>query len=481
MKWLSRTLILLMSLLLFAQPVLAGSPSMAPQDDESKIEYKTDGGAKTQCPAFNSVVMTVVYCVQISVVTATLMFLMPVTDLMVPITSITLILVVLLFGYVLLTGEQELNKKTFALLIKIGAVMLFGYDFGGYTIATFGASVSLQDAIVTTLWNDPDCPVSAFTAGAPSYDYISAGGAAVWGSMDCIIGKLFGFGGPFIMASSIFGILGSLLGSGTMGVMVFFFGLTTLLTIFMFALRVVYSFLVCYIFIGFLIVISPMVIPMILFQATQNFFDAWLKNLMVAILTPGVIFAYLCMVMPLLDQIVMGNDPDDKYSLQQVLSDEDLLNSYRNVQQRCSMSTQNTDFSWFREVAGSANIEQWVQGPFRNVLIPSNSAATDGCQLAQITSADFGNQHLFKLWQIAFSLLRIFLVAILISMMMNMIPELVVGWVQGGRAAVQASSLPLPGQQLVTGQMQRSQQSMMNSAGRPGGGPAANLVGRRTP
>lgn len=479
MQRLSQGLILFISLILCAQPVLAGAPSMAPQDDESRIEYTSGNGAKSQCPAFKSVVMTVVYCVQISVVTATLMFLMPVTDLMVPITSITLILVVLLFGYVLLTGEQELNRKTFALLIKIGAVMLFGYDFGGYTIATFGASVSLQEAVVTTLWNDPNCPVSAFTAGAPSYDYIAAGGASVWGSMDCIIGKLFGFGGPFIMATSIFGILGSLLGSGTMGIMVFFFGLTTLLTIFMFALRAVYAFLICYIFIGFLIIISPMVIPMILFQATQNFFDAWLKNLMVAILTPGVIFAYLCMVLPLLDQIVTGNDPNDNYSLQQVLSDEDLLNSYRNVQQRCSMTTQNTDFSWFREVAGNANIEQWVQGPFRNVLVPTNSAATDGCQLAQITSADFGNQHVFRLWQIAFSLLRIFLVATLISMMMNMIPELVIGWVQGGRAAVQASGLPLPGQQLATGQMQRVRQTMTNRASGAGGG-AGSLVGRRT-
>jgi hypothetical protein len=483
---LMRLFMLIISLMMVSQPVLAsGSTSgTAPQNDEARIEYKSgSGSANGSCPVFTSVILTAVYCVQISVVTATMLFLMPITDLMVPITSIILVMVAMMFGYVLMTGEQELNRKTLAVLIKIGVVLLFGYDFGGFAVQTFGASVSLQDAVVETLWDDPHCPVDSFTRGAPAYDYISGSGAEVWGALDCILGKIFGFGGPFMLATSIFGLLGSLLGSGTMGVMVFFLGLGTLISIFIFAIRCAYVFLVCYIFIGFLIVISPMVMPMILFQTTRNMFDAWLKNLTVALLLPGVIFTYLCMVLPLLDEVVLGNDPNDRHSLQQILSDEDIQNAYRNMQQRCSMPSQNTDFSWYREVAGSGiNIESWVQGPFRNVLVPSNSAATDGCQMMQMTSADFGEQHVFKLWQVAFSLLRVFLVGILITMMMNMLPDLVAGWINGGNAILGAAGQGLPGQQQLNQMMQRSRQSMMRNAGNSGvaGSIASGLgIGRR--
>lgn len=483
-RFLSFLIMVMLGIILVAPPVLAsaspaGGGAAAPADNnETSISYKADaGGTKTACPKFSSVIMSVTYCVQIAMVNATQLFLQPVSDMMLPITGAVLALVVGIFGFKLAMGETELNRKTFTLLIKIGCVLMFGYNFGGWMLPTFGATISLQDAVVTTLWKSPNCPISSFTAGAPSYDYISAGGANVWATLDCIIGKLFGFGGTFIMATSIFGMLGSLIGSGTMGAMVFFFGLTTLLSIFFFAIRAVYTFLISYVFIGFLIIISPMVMPLMLFRNTYSMFDAWLKNLMVAIMIPAVIFTYLCMVMPLLDEVVMGND---QASLKNVVSDEKMSGAYRNLQQRCSMASQSTDFSFFRQMSGSMNIEQWVQGPFRNTLIPSNSAATDPCQSVQTPSMDFGQGQVMTLWDIAFSLLRIFLIGILISMMMNMLPDLVVAWVRGGRAAQRASESPLPGQQMLNSALSQMQRRISGgSRGGGGGGVFGSLVGRR--
>ncbi|MBY0355302.1 MAG: type IV secretion system protein, partial [Rickettsiales bacterium] len=491
-----RFVFMVMMVTLFAAPVFASAtppdPAAAPagggaagaDNNETSIEYASnEAGSKSACPKFSSVIMTVTYCVQKSVVSATELYLEPISDLMLPITMATLVLVVAFFGYRLSVGETELNRKTFTLLIKIGVVLLFGYNFGGWTRPTFSSMISLQDAVVTTLWNTPDCPISDFTAGAPSEDYISVGGANVWATMDCIVGKLFGFGGSFIIATSIFGMLGSLIGSGTMGVMVFFFGLSTLLTIFFFALRTVYIFLVSYILVGFLITISPMVMPMILFRTTQNLFDAWLKNLMGALLTPGVIFTYLCLAIPLLDYAIMSDDSESG-SLKSVVSDSEIQNAYRNQQQRCSLSTQNTDFSFYQQMAGSINIQSWVQGPFRNVLVPSNSAATDGCQFMRTTSMDFGANHVTKLTDIGMSLVRIFLIGQLVTMMMTLLPELVAGWIGGGQASARAASAQLPGQQQLGSAMNSMRSRMSRGGGAGGGGGGAmggfsSLLGRR--
>jgi hypothetical protein len=470
--------LMVLALSLMLQPVAAYAQTAKQDDTTTNISYKNGAGSEARCPQFKSVIMTVVYCVQIAVVTGTQLFLSPISDLMFPINLAVITLAVSFFGYRLSTGDSEPKRRTFGLLLKIGVVLLFGYDFGGWMLPTFGASVSLQDAIVTSLWNSPNCPISGFTSGAPSYSYISSGGQNVWATLDCIIGKLFGFGGSFAMAASIFGMLGSLLGSGTIGIMVFFFALTTLISIFFFALRVVYIFLVSFILTGFLITISPMVMPTILFRSTQHMFDAWLKNLMASMLIPGALFAYLCLIMPLLDYAVTGNNPE---SLQKVVSEKDIMNAYRNEQQRVSMATSETDYSWFR--ATGIDIQQWVErGPFRNVLVPSRSAATDAGQFTRMTSMDFGANHLQKLWEIGYSLMRVFLIGILVTMMANMIPQLVLGWIGGGWAAGDASGSQLPGEAQLSGAMNSLQGRLTQSARSGRGGPVGGLmtlVGRR--
>lgn len=476
----------------FFSVFVAGLPVLASQNTSSQPpSYISSGGGTSQCPSFNSVIMTVVYCVQMAVVSGTLIMLPETSSLMWPITMAAITLVVSLFGYRLSVGETELNRKTMGLLLKIGVVMMFGFNFGGglfggpgWTLETFGATTTLQDAVVKSLWStvwsggSQNCPAGGFAAGAPSYSYIAASGVNVWASIDCILGKLFGFGGSFLMASSIFGMLGSILGSGTIGVMAFFFGLTTLLTIMFFALRCVYIFLVSYVFIGFLIVISPFVMPTLMFRTTQFMFDAWLKNLVSALLIPAALFTYLCLILPLLDSVVMGNDPD---SLQSAVSDTEVQNAYRNLQQQCAMPGLSTDFAWYNQLAGSMNIQNWTQsGPMRHPTTPSMSAAADACQNMQMTSLDFGNNHVMKLWEIAYALMQVFLVGVLVTMVMNMIPTLVSGWT-GGWTAARAAESPVPGQQQLGALVNRAQSGMMGRVSSRTGmlGGLSSLVTRR--
>ena len=91
-----------------------------------------------------------------------------------------------------------------------------------------------------------------------------------------------------------------------MGVMCFFIGVAALLSLIFFVLRAVFVFLVSYMQIGFLIIISPLIIPLLLFGPTTPAFETWFRNLLAAIAMPGLVFAYLCIMMPVLDDAIDG-------------------------------------------------------------------------------------------------------------------------------------------------------------------------------
>ncbi|MGN7678799.1 MAG: type IV secretion system protein [Anaplasma sp.] len=82
----------------------------------------------------------------------------------------------------------------------------------------------------------------------------------------------------------------------------------------------VYVFLLSLIALTILTIISPLMIPMCLFQVTKGFFDGWTKQLMVYSLYPVILFAFLSLMFTVFDQLYFGNlefvrDKYDVYSL----------------------------------------------------------------------------------------------------------------------------------------------------------------------
>ncbi|QJC27425.1 type IV secretion system protein VirB6 [Anaplasma platys] len=69
----------------------------------------------------------------------------------------------------------------------------------------------------------------------------------------------------------------------------------------------VYVFLLSFIALTVLTIISPLMIPMCLFQATKGFFDGWTRQLMTYALYPVILFAFLSLMFTVFDQIYFGD------------------------------------------------------------------------------------------------------------------------------------------------------------------------------
>ena len=68
----------------------------------------------------------------------------------------------------------------------------------------------------------------------------------------------------------------------------------------------VYVFLLSLIALTVLTIISPLMIPMCLFQATKGFFDGWTRQLMTYSLYPVILFAFLSLMFTVFDQLYFG-------------------------------------------------------------------------------------------------------------------------------------------------------------------------------
>ena len=69
----------------------------------------------------------------------------------------------------------------------------------------------------------------------------------------------------------------------------------------------VYVFLLSLIALTVLTIISPLMIPMCLFQATKGFFDGWTRQLMTYALYPVILFAFLSLMFTVFDQLYFGD------------------------------------------------------------------------------------------------------------------------------------------------------------------------------
>ena len=69
----------------------------------------------------------------------------------------------------------------------------------------------------------------------------------------------------------------------------------------------VYVFLLSLIALTVLTIISPLMIPMCLFQATKGFFDGWTRQLMTYALYPVILFAFLSLMFTVFDKIYFGD------------------------------------------------------------------------------------------------------------------------------------------------------------------------------
>ena len=149
-----------------------------------------------------------------------------------------------------------------------------------------------------------------------SYSYL-----APWDRLDCRIlfylgAPLDGIGGKIgtggaVTLMVLLGAAPVLLVAGSVIGIIFAGGqiLVALVCIFMAILMMMVILWMCYVFIlslvalSVIVILSPLFIPMVLFQHTKGYFDGWLKELITYSLYPVILFAFLSFMFIACDKI----------------------------------------------------------------------------------------------------------------------------------------------------------------------------------
>ena len=223
----------------------------------------------------------IVNCVKTAIVGSVIAALQNLSDYFKDTTAVVFVLAVTMHGAKILSGERGMNGKSAFLLLKIAFVALFSYNLGGYATMAF----DIMDEIVTIV-------VTAI-----------GGSASPWALIDKILGILFGFA-PGIALYQGLVWLGSGLASGTAN-----FGaasglIVAFIELILFVVEIVYTYLTAYIVVAFMVILSPMFIPMIMFQASERYFRKWLDTILGAMLVPVLLFAMLSFTMTLYSTLI---------------------------------------------------------------------------------------------------------------------------------------------------------------------------------
>lgn len=300
-----------------------------------------------------------------------------------PATSALILLVIVLYGLRIMTPEGNAPKTAVPLLIKIAFVMAFVTNFGGFIPAVHGGMQDIVNIVGGALPQDfgkGQCPSSGTVSTV--WSLTSAGGSQkVWVNLDCILGKLFGFvgkDGNVMLIASVFGLMAGFFFGGSFGLIAFFAVISVLWGIFMFAFRAAFAFLNGFLLASFMVIISPMMIPLILLQSTAPYFQSWLRIFMGAFIMPIVVIGYCVFALSIYNQILF--EDDSAISIRKVM-DINFAKSVTGMRTECMGSLLNSViFRQFEAAAGGRDLDEVLKSnSVQNMSIPQQSGGQGLC------------------------------------------------------------------------------------------------------
>ncbi|SBO31886.1 TrbL/VirB6 family protein [Anaplasma phagocytophilum] len=221
-----------------------------------------------------------------------------------------LILALILFsikavlGGVQNAGELYMTVLKFALVIYFtqGDAMSTAYDY------LTRLSIGLSDIVLRAAGGDTGICDFKASDYDPKYLYLMP-----WDRLDCRM--MFYLGSQLTGGTGTGILLSVLLTAGLLipailinaKVIVCLVALFAVIMLILTIIWTVYVFLLSLIALTVLTIISPLMIPMSLFQATKGFFDGWTRQLMTYSLYPVILFAFLSLMFAVFDNLYFGN------------------------------------------------------------------------------------------------------------------------------------------------------------------------------
>lgn len=249
-------------------------------------------------------------------------FFSAIQDAMQDIVKMVLTLSIMFYGINLLIGKADIRqtKDILVYFLKIGLVLYFatgdawqGMFFDGVYSASaeFSQMVFKIETGESELQRD-GCQFGYMTlsdgtleSSGRTYDsgkeYL-----AIWDTLDCKLARYLGFG-PEVSVATIASLIFAGPFTGSVGItfslMVMLFGFFMIAAI----IRALHVFLCSCIAIIMFVFISPIVIPLALFQRSKGIFDGWLKGLISFCFQPIILFAYIAIFIMAFDKTMIGS------------------------------------------------------------------------------------------------------------------------------------------------------------------------------
>ncbi len=270
-----------------------------------------------------ALISKIVPCMQFTIEQSTMKFAAAMVAWLTPVLYSFLALVFVLFGVRVLMNEPEIYKQGLILLLKIALVATVLSDLGniapydgqgqpgaGKLIPAIYGSMDEMQTVVTGAISNTSLNCDVATYSGPNTP-------AVWGLMDCVTGKLFGYStgtdpntgkktANMVLISSFFGLMTGFLFGGAWGVVVFLGMLGVLWSVFMMVVRTVVGFLTSYLTICLMVILCPIFLPLSFLRITNNYFDNSWRIMLTAFLTPMLISAYAMFSLIVYDQMLFA-------------------------------------------------------------------------------------------------------------------------------------------------------------------------------
>lgn len=223
-----------------------------------------------------------------------------------------LVLALMLFSIKAMLGGVQHTAEVYLLAIKFALVVYFttGGAMSHYYDQLIKLSQGFSDIVLQAGGNETICNYQQNEY--PTINGKNLGYLALWDRLDCRI--MFYLGSQLNTTTGVT-ILTSFMLAALIIFAVFFgaqviiciVALFMVIMIILVAIWMVYLFILSLIALTIIILVSPLFIPMCLFQATKGFFDGWLKEIMTYSLYPVILFAFLSLMFSVFDNLYFGD------------------------------------------------------------------------------------------------------------------------------------------------------------------------------
>jgi hypothetical protein len=266
-------------------------------------------------------------CVKETLLNATNMMLIPFSQYMATTVTVVCTLAIALLGGLLIGGKTTAPfKDSLVLLLKLALISTFSFNFGGFLGLVLNSMDSMLGLFANTIifsgtfaYSDviQECPYFRSNPDNYYFGWVVPGRGwtiqqdppllQIWDGVDCALNSIMGgINSNFSLTMGITGFLLACMGSNMLGFIIGFMGFRLVIQMLWALIRSLYIFIAAYMGICLMVLVSPLFIPAVAFQATRGYFERWLKTFIGFIVQPLILFAYLAMLLTAFDVVIFS-------------------------------------------------------------------------------------------------------------------------------------------------------------------------------